>query len=124
MSDAPATDGKAPDALRTIGEVAREIGVQAHVLRYWEEKFPELRPVKRAGGRRLYRPEDVAFVRGLRHLLHDRRLTIDGARKVLREEGVDGIRSTSAARMDRTTRRALARLRKELARVRQDLVAR
>lgn len=121
MAAGPAPNDKAPGALRTIGEVAREVGVQAHVLRYWEEKFPQLRPVKRAGGRRLYRPEDVALVRGIQYLLHDRRLTIDGARKVIQEEGVDGLRSVSPARMDRGTRRALGELRKELLRIRRVL---
>ena len=57
-----AADGKAPDAFRTIGEVAKLLGIRQHVLRYWEDQFPMLRPVKRSGGRRYYRPEDVRLV--------------------------------------------------------------
>ena len=79
---------KAPDAFRTISEVAEVLDTPAHVLRFWESKFPQIRPVKRAGGRRYYRPGDVALLAGIRHLLHDQGLTIRGVQKVLRESGV------------------------------------
>ncbi|WP_225204602.1 MerR family transcriptional regulator [Novosphingobium huizhouense] len=76
-------DGKAPDALRTIGEVAKALGLKQHVLRYWEEQFPTLRPLTRAGGRRYYRPEDIALVQQINRLLHHEGYTIKGARQAL-----------------------------------------
>lgn len=76
-------DGKAPDALRTIGEVARALGIRQHVLRYWEEQFPMLRPVKRSGGRRYYRPEDVRMVATIDRLVHREGFTLRGARQAL-----------------------------------------
>lgn len=81
---APAfADGKEPDALRTIGEVAKALGVKQHVLRYWEEQFPMLRPLTRAGGRRYYRPEDIALVTRIDQLLHREGYTIRGARQAI-----------------------------------------
>ncbi|BEV01394.1 MerR family transcriptional regulator [Novosphingobium olei] len=80
-------DGKAPDALRTIGEVAKALGLKQHVLRYWEEQFPMLRPLTRAGGRRYYRPEDVALVQQINQLLHGEGYTIKGARQTLLSAG-------------------------------------
>ena len=79
---------KAPDAFRTIGEVAELLQTPAHVLRFWESKFYQIKPVKRAGGRRYYRPDDVALIAGIRHLLQDRGMTIRGVQKLLQEEGV------------------------------------
>ncbi len=79
---------KAPDAFRTISEVAATLGTPAHVLRFWESRFPQIRPVKRAGGRRYYRPADVALLAGIRRLLHDEGMTIRGVQKILREQGV------------------------------------
>ncbi|NMN03632.1 MULTISPECIES: MerR family transcriptional regulator [unclassified Novosphingobium] len=76
-------DGKAPDALRTIGEVARILGVKPHVLRYWEEQFPMLRPLTRAGNRRYYRAQDVALVATIDRLLNREGYTIRGARQAL-----------------------------------------
>lgn len=76
-------DGKEPGALRTIGEVAAALGLRQHVLRYWEEQFPMLRPVKRSGGRRYYRPEDVALVARIDRLVHREGYTLKGARKAL-----------------------------------------
>jgi DNA-binding transcriptional MerR regulator len=81
---------KSADAFRTIGEAAAELGLKTHVLRFWETKFPELKPMKRPDGRRFYRPEDMAFLRMLQELLHVRGLTIRGAIKVIRDKGVDG----------------------------------
>ncbi len=74
---------KHPTAYRTISEVAQEVGLEAHVLRFWESKFPQLKPMKRAGGRRYYRPEDVETILAIRELLHERRFTIEGARRAL-----------------------------------------
>lgn len=76
-------DGKEPGALRTIGEVARALGLRQHVLRYWEDQFPTLRPLTRAGGRRYYRPADIALVREIDRLLHREGYTIRGARAAL-----------------------------------------
>lgn len=93
-------DGKAPDALRTIGEVAKALGLRQHVLRYWEEQFPMLKPLKRSGGRRYYRPEDVALVEAIDRLVHREGFTLKGARKVLGGRGAEVQRSvaeTSAA---------------------------
>lgn len=88
-------DGKAPDALRTIGEVARILGVKPHVLRYWEEQFPMLRPLTRAGNRRYYRAEDVALVATIDRLLNREGYTIRGARQAL-EGGLCPSMPTSA----------------------------
>lgn len=79
---------KAPDAFRTISEVAELLNTPAHVLRFWEDRFTQIKPVKRAGGRRYYRPSDVALLAGIKHLLHHDGMTIRGVQKILREEGV------------------------------------
>ena len=78
---------KAPDAFRTISEVADEIDVPQHVLRFWESRFTQIRPMKRGGGRRYYRPDDVDLLRGVRHLLYGEGYTIRGVQRILREEG-------------------------------------
>jgi DNA-binding transcriptional MerR regulator len=78
-----ADDGKAPEAFRTIGEVTRALGIRQHVLRYWEEQFPMLRPVKRSGGRRYYRPEDVRLIETIDRLVHREGYTLRGARQAL-----------------------------------------
>lgn len=79
---------KSPQAFRTISEVADLLETPAHVLRFWESRFPQIRPVKRAGGRRYYRPADVALLTGIKYLLHAEGLTIRGVQKVLRDQGV------------------------------------
>lgn len=79
---------KSPEAFRTISEVAESLDTPAHVLRFWESRFPQIRPVKRAGGRRYYRPSDVALLTGIKKLLHEDGLTIRGVQKILREQGV------------------------------------
>jgi DNA-binding transcriptional MerR regulator len=79
---------KGPEAFRTISEAADELGVPQHVLRFWETKFAFIRPMKRAGGRRFYRPSDIAVLRGVRRLLHDEGYTIKGVQKLHREQGV------------------------------------
>lgn len=79
---------KSPDAFRTISEVAEFLETPAHVLRFWESRFPQIRPVKRAGGRRYYRPADVALLTGIKRLLHEEGMTIRGVQKILREQGV------------------------------------
>jgi|LGVF01.1.fsa_nt_gb DNA-binding transcriptional MerR regulator len=82
---------KSPSAFRTISEVSEILGIPAHVLRFWESKFTQIKPVKRGGGRRYYRPEDVGLIRTIQHLLHEQGMTIKGAQKVLRERGVKAI---------------------------------
>jgi DNA-binding transcriptional MerR regulator len=86
---------KSPDAFRTISEVAEWLGVEAHVLRFWETKFAQVKPVKRAGGRRYYRPTDMALLGGIRHLLYEDGLTIRGVQKVLREHGAGHVAALS-----------------------------
>lgn len=88
---------KSVEAFRTIGEVADELDVPKHVLRFWEGKFPHIRPMKRGGGRRYYRPEDMELLRGIRHLLHAEGYTIKGVQKILREQGVDQVKEAAAA---------------------------
>ena len=76
-------DGKAPDAMRTIGEVARALNIRQHVLRYWEEQFPMLRSVKRSGGRRYYRPQDIQLIARIDTLVHREGYTLRGARQAI-----------------------------------------
>lgn len=82
---------KSPNAFRTISEVADGIGIPQHVLRFWESKFSQIKPMKRGGGRRYYRPEDVEIIEAIRRLLHDDGYTIKGAQKLLREHGVKAV---------------------------------
>lgn len=87
---------KASEAFRTISEVSDELDVPKHVLRFWEVKFPQIRPMKRGGGRRYYRPEDLELLRGIRHLLHAEKYTIKGVQKILREQGIDQVKALSS----------------------------
>lgn len=87
---------KSPEAFRTISELAELLETPAHVLRFWESRFPQIKPVKRAGGRRYYRPADVALIAGIRRLLHDEGLTIRGVQKMLREQGVRHVAAFAA----------------------------
>lgn len=83
--------GKSPNAFRTISEVANSMGVPQHVLRFWESKFSQIAPMKRGGGRRYYRPEDVEIIEAIRNLLHEDGYTIKGAQKYLKEHGVKNV---------------------------------
>ncbi len=83
---------KSVDAFRTISEVAEDLGVPKHVLRFWEVKFAQIRPMKRGGGRRYYRPEDMELLKGIRYLLHREGYTIKGVQKILREQGVEAVK--------------------------------
>ena len=89
--------GKSPDAYRTISEAAGELGVPQHVLRFWETRFTQVRPMKRAGGRRYYRPEDIALIGRIRDLLYDEGYSIRGVRKLLKSGGVRGLAGKPAA---------------------------
>ena len=88
---------KAPDAFRTISEVADYLETPSHVLRFWETRFPQVKPVKGAGGRRYYRPSDVALLAGIRQLLHNDGMTIRGVQKILRDQGVRHVTELGAA---------------------------
>ena len=86
---------KAPDAFRTISEVADELDVPQHVLRFWETRFAQIKPMKRSGGRRYYRRDDVELLRGIRHLLYGQGYTIRGVQRILREQGIKAVQGFS-----------------------------
>lgn len=79
---------KSPEAFRTISEAATELDLPQHVLRFWETRFSHIKPLKRGGGRRYYRPDDVALLKGIRHLLYDKGFTIKGVQRILKDQGV------------------------------------
>ena len=79
--------GKSEQAFRTISEAAAELQLPQHVLRFWETRFPQIKPLKRGGGRRYYRPEDVSLLKGIRHLLYDQGFTIKGVQRILKDKG-------------------------------------
>ncbi|MDE2228217.1 MAG: MerR family transcriptional regulator [Alphaproteobacteria bacterium] len=132
MPPPPATGrGKSADAFRTISEVATELEVPQHVLRFWESKFPQVRPLKRAGGRRYYRPDDVALLRRIRQCLYEQGYTIKGVQKLLREGALKTdeiprltLPTTVAAREGEKVddmRRELFDLRRDLIALREEL---
>lgn len=82
---------KSKAAFRTIAEVAEDLGVATHVLRFWETKFPQIKPMKRNGGRRYYRPDDVEIIRTIRDYLYDKRYTIEGVQLLFKEKGVKAV---------------------------------
>ena len=84
---------KAPDAFRTISEVADELDVPQHVLRFWETRFGQIKPMKRGGGRRYYRPDDVDLLRGIRHLLYGEGYTIRGVQRILKDDGIKAVQA-------------------------------
>ncbi len=93
----PANTPKASGAFRTIGELSEEIGLAPHILRYWETRFPQLRPLTRAGNRRYYRPEDVALVRRIDTLLNREGYTVRGVQQLLAKKTVPPVSATAAA---------------------------
>ena len=133
----PRRSAKSPGAFRTISEVAAELSVPQHVLRFWESKFTQVRPLKRGGGRRYYRPEDVTLLRQIRSLLYDDGYTIRGVQKVLREGGRTAVPAAgevasgaegggqasgrAAGGLDRDQRQQLAKAVDELGEVREVL---
>ncbi|MPY69371.1 MAG: MerR family transcriptional regulator [Alphaproteobacteria bacterium] len=134
MSDQAAAEqpgrrpAKSAAAFRTISEVAAELDVPSHVLRFWETKFAQVRPLKRGGGRRYYRPEDVTLLRRIRQLLYDDGYTIKGVQKLLREGGLNDAGSGGAqpaaaqrAELDPARRRALEDVLAELESLRNTL---
>jgi DNA-binding transcriptional MerR regulator len=84
---------KSPDAFRTISEVAEDLDLPQHVLRFWETRFSQIRPLKRGGGRRYYRPDDVDLLRGIRQLLYGQGYTIKGVQRILKEQGVRSVQA-------------------------------
>jgi DNA-binding transcriptional MerR regulator len=94
---------KAPEAFRTISEAAEELDVPQHVLRFWETRFAQIKPMKRAGGRRYYRPADVGLLKGIRALLYGEGYTIRGVQRILKEEGVGQV--SAVGRGEITTRK-------------------
>ena len=125
----PRRQAKSAEAFRTISEVAGDLEVPQHVLRFWESKFPQIRPLKRAGGRRYYRPDDVALLRRIRQCLYDQGYTIKGVQKLLREgalkqDGRPAAQPPSAPRTVKSPdslRQALLDIRKELVALRDTL---
>jgi DNA-binding transcriptional MerR regulator len=125
---APRRAAKSAEAFRTISEVAGDLEVPQHVLRFWESKFPQIKPLKRAGGRRYYRPDDVALLRRIRQCLYDQGYTIKGVQKLLREGALKGDGRAVAAthpptREPRQARPAQDGLRDVLVDLRKELVA-
>jgi DNA-binding transcriptional MerR regulator len=117
---------KAPEAFLTIGEMAQRLGVKTHILRYWEEQFPMLKPLTRAGGRRLYRPSDVALLHQINDLLHGQGYTIKGARQFLQNGGATDVAPAlilMAGSSATTNGPELAFIRDELTRIRNRLSA-
>src|SRR5579862_10046493 len=98
---------KGPEAFRTISEAAEELGVPQHVLRFWETKFSFIRPMKRAGGRRFYRPSDIAVLAAVRRLLHQEGYTIKGVQKLYRESGLKRVTGEAETTLDVTERSAM-----------------
>jgi DNA-binding transcriptional MerR regulator len=88
---------KAPDAFRTISEVADDLDIPQHVLRFWETRFSQIRPMKRSGGRRYYRPDDVDLLRGIRRLLYGEGYTIRGVQRILKEHGIASVQRLADA---------------------------
>src|ERR1700723_1402779 len=82
---------KSPDAFRTISEAAEDLDLPQHVLRFWETRFPQIKPLKRGGGRRYYRPDDVELLRAIKQMLYGEGYTIKGVQKLLREQGAPGL---------------------------------
>jgi DNA-binding transcriptional MerR regulator len=107
---------KAVEAFRNISEVSDELGVKKHVLRFWEARFPQLKPMKRGGGRRYYRPADVQLLRGIRHLLQAEGYSIRGVQKILRQGGVEDVKrigkAQTAERGQRTRQQPAAQSRR------------
>src|SRR5271157_2862124 len=91
---------KSADAFRTISEVAEELDLPQHVLRFWETRFPQIKPLKRAGGRRFYRPHDVEILRAIRRLLYAEGYTIKGVQRILKEQGARAVIAPALAASD------------------------
>lgn len=95
-----ANGAKGPQAFRTISEVAEELDLPQHVLRFWETRFPQIKPLKRGGGRRYYRPDDVELLKGIRELLYGQGYTIKGVQRILRQDGSRAVQALGRGEAD------------------------
>ncbi len=114
---------KSPNAFRTISEVAEELDVQQHVLRFWETKFPQIKPLKRGGGRRYYRPEDVDFLKHIQKLLYEDKYTIKGVQQLFKEQGTSKAVAKPVEELSALRLRAIDELRTELEGLKAGLLA-
>ena len=123
---------KSKAAFRTIAELAEELGVATHVLRFWETKFEQIKPMKRSGGRRYYRPDDVEVIRTIKHYLYDKRYTIEGVQKLFKTKGIKAIVgeeiqkdffdvSEQSIEIDDKSRTVLTELQKQLTDIEKEL---
>ncbi len=121
---------KSKAAFRTIAEVADELGVATHVLRFWETKFPQIKPMKRSGGRRYYRPDDVKLVSIIKDYLYEKRYTIEGVQKVFKEKGLKNLLGEEIQKdffevpeepLNEQTQEFLSSLQQQLKKMRQEL---
>jgi DNA-binding transcriptional MerR regulator len=101
-------NAKSPDAFRTISEVAEDLDLPQHVLRFWETRFGQIKPLKRGGGRRYYRPDDVELLRGIKHLLYEEGYTIRGLQRILKEQGNRFVMAVGKGEIDEGARQVLA----------------
>lgn len=123
---------KSKSAFRTIAELAEELDVATHVLRFWETKFEQIKPMKRSGGRRYYRPDDVELIKTIKYYLYDKRYTIEGVQKLFKEKGLKAIigeeiqkdffdMSAQSVEIDDKTREFLTGLKTQLSEMAEDL---
>ncbi len=122
---------KSKSAFRTIAEVADELGIATHVLRFWETKFSQIKPMKRSGGRRYYRPDDVELVKTIQYYLYDKRYTIEGVQKLFKEKGIknligeeiqkDFFETEASLTLDENTHLLIANLQKQLKSLKEEL---
>lgn len=121
---------KSKAAFRTIAEVAEELGIATHVLRFWETKFDQIKPMKRSGGRRYYRPDDVEVIKTIQHYLYNRRYTIEGVQKLFKRKGIKNLVGEEIqkdffevpeAEFDTSTLNMITSLQQQLENIRQEL---
>ena len=123
---------KSKAAFRTIAELAEELGVATHVLRFWETKFEQIKPMKRSGGRRYYRPDDVEIIKTIKHYLYDRRYTIEGVQMMFKRKGIKKVvgeeiqkdffaESPQKTEVDENTRKILVKLQEKLKGLEEEL---
>ena len=126
------TINKSKSAFRTIAELAEELGVATHVLRFWETKFEQIKPMKRSGGRRYYRPDDVELIKTIKYYLYEKRYTIEGVQKLFKNKGLKAIlgeeiqkdffeEAPQKTELDDRTREILLSLQTKLHAIREDL---
>lgn len=123
---------KSKAAFRTIAEVAEELGIATHVLRFWETKFNQIKPMKRSGGRRYYRPDDVEVIKTIQHYLHQKRYTIEGVQKLFKEKGIKNLVGEEIQKdffdvpeveLDANTHELIASLQQQLKQMKQELAS-